>query len=269
MSAQGKAEAEFPIPSVKVHREMDASVVNAVLNDPEVRPWIADVAEGEIDISAQIAKPNVAFLMGDFGGVMLHNFMSGIYEVHTFVSPQGRGAWALGMIRAAQHWLFTKTDAFEVLTRIPETHRAALGLTIKAGMRHEFTRPDGVKINGEILPVDVYSLTLQDWIKKAPGLAERGEVFHEWLNEQAAHAGHVQPHDHDPNHNRYVGATLEMFLGGQPMKGVLSYNRWAVLSRHAPIALASLEPPTIRMDIGQIRLSDGNLEFSPWSKTLN
>lgn len=268
MSALGEYEIG-PIGPVEVHREMDASVINAFLNAPDIRPWIADAADGEINVQKQIEHPDVIFLMGEHGGVMLHRYMPEHFEVHTFVESAGRGAWALGMIKSAQHWLFTKTDAKEVLTRIPETHRAALGLTIKAGMTHEFVRPDGVKINGKTISVDIYRLSLQDWIKKAPWLIEKGAQFHEWLNAKAAVLGFSSPHDNDDNHNRYVGAVLEMFLGGQPVKATQMYNRWAVISRHAPIKLVSLSPPTIDMDIGQLKLSDGNLEFAPWKKSLN
>lgn len=268
MSALGKIE-ERVIPQVKVWREFDAAKISVILNDPAVRPWIADAAEGVIDVSKQMENPEVAFLMGEHGGVMLHRFMPGFFEVHTFCLPQGRGAWVLGMIRAAQHWLFTNTDAYEVLTRIPETHKAALGLTIKAGMTYEFTRFDGVKINDQIMPVDIYSLKLWDWVKKAPRLVERGAQFHDWLTEQAAKAGFVNPHEDDENHNRYVGAVLEMLMHGQPLKGVLFYNRWAVISRHAPITLIAVDPPEIKMDIGNLKLANGELEFLPWKKTLN
>ena len=256
------------IPKVKVRPENDAAIINAVLNDPAVRPWVADASAGEINIHQQLEDPNVVFLMGEYGGVMLHRFMSGIVEVHTFVEPRGRGAWTRGMIQAVQHWIFTKTDCFEILTRIPISHKPALALAIKSGMVHEFTRPDGVTINGVTMPVDIYKLTIADWVKNTPSLERRGEVFHTWLNEEAAKVGYTNPHEDDPQHNRIVGATLEMIMGGQPLKGVLFYNRWAVISRHAPIALTSLDPVTVKFDIGTIHLRDGTLEFTPCGRMM-
>lgn len=254
---------------VSIHQETDPGAVNRILNDPGVRPWIADAAEGPIDVSDKVENPNIVFLMGQFGGVMLMRIMIGIWEVHTFVLPEGRNGWSLEMVRSAQHWLFTKTDAYEVLTRIPRTHPAALGLAIKAGMTPEYHRPDGVKFNGQVVPVDVYKLSIQDWMMKSDQLERRGAEFHEWMNKEADKHGYTDPHEPDPEHNRIVGATIEMFMGGQPVKALMAYNRWAWIARHATISLLEANPPTIAMDIGRLTLAGGELEFTPWKKTMN
>jgi hypothetical protein len=249
--------------TVDVAPSKDAKLINSMLNHPEVRPWIADAAEGVLDVTAQINSPVNTFLMGEFGGVMLVKVLAGTYECHTFALPEGRGVWALGLVMAAQRWMFTKTDCVEILTRIPETHRPALGLAIKAGMTKEFTRHDGVKINDKLLSVDVYKVTLSDWAKRSADAEATGAVFHAWLNEQAEKAGFRNPHEDDPNLNRYAGACLEMIKGGQALKGVMFYNRWAWISRHATIKLSSVSPIVVDMDIGQVRLIGDELELIP------
>lgn len=248
---------------VKTEPCKDVDRINAMLNHPDVRPWVASADEGVLNVTAQISDPNTVFLMGEYGGQMLHRFMAGIWEVHTYALPEGRGQWAQDMCWANMDWLFTRTDAFEVLTRIPETHRAAKCLAISVGMTKEFHRPDGVLINASQIPVDVYQIGIQDWVRKSPDLEGTGHQFHEWLNDEAAKVGLTNPHEPDPEHDRVVGACLKMFMRGQPLKGTLLYNRWAFISRHATISLVSVSPPAILMDIGTIRLVGDALELIP------
>ena len=42
---------------LRIWREMDAIGVNIILNNPEVRPWVADIGEGVIDISDMVKNP--------------------------------------------------------------------------------------------------------------------------------------------------------------------------------------------------------------------
>jgi hypothetical protein len=82
------------------------------------------------------------------------------------------------------------------------------------------------------------------------------------MHEEAERLGIVEtPHDDDENHNRYVGATLEMVYGGQYAKAVAFYNRWALISRHPTIALVSSDPPAIRFDIGILKLVENGVEI--------
>lgn len=249
---------------IEIAPSKDVARINQILNAPEVRPWVASADEGILDVAAQVASPLNLFLLGDHGLVMLTKIMPGVYECHTACLSEGRGAWALDLVMSVQRWMFTRTDCFEILTRIPKTHRAALGLAIKAGMKLEFHRPDGVKINGEVVPVDVYRVSIQDWFKRTDEMEESGRQFHQWLNEEAAKSGYTQPHEDDPEHNRIVGLCLEMARHGQPVKGTLTYNRWAWISRHATISLISVDPIVLDMDIGQVRLTgESGLEFIP------
>lgn len=254
--------------AVRLWESKDPDEINAVINHPKVRPWIASASEGVLNIQAQLERPFNLFLMGEFGGVMFTKIMGGILEVHTFVLPEGQGTgWALDMVMAAQRWAFTKTDAFEILTRIPHTHKAALSLAIRAGMKPEYFRQDGVLYDGQVIPVDVYKVTLSDWIANDKWVEKRGALFHQWLNEQAARAGFRNPHEDDPEHNRIVGATLEMFSNGWATKAVQVYNRWAWIARHAVIKLVS--PTEVAFDIGKLRLANGELEYEPCPGVVN
>jgi hypothetical protein len=72
----------------------DVAFINAVVNDPSVRPFIGPAELGEIDLSEAIARPENLCLMGQHGGFVLAWSAPGVHEVHTFITEAGRGTWA-------------------------------------------------------------------------------------------------------------------------------------------------------------------------------
>lgn len=246
-----------------LRRETSADRLNDILNDPMVRPWVADMSEGMIDVSASIKNENNILLMGDYGGCLFFKLMPGVYEVHTQVLPSARGRWTTRLTKECAQWMFTRTDAYEVLTRVPEGHIGARAAALRQGMKYEFTRPNECKFRGKIGDVHIHSIRIQDWIPTAPYLVEIGAKFHVRLHEEAERLGVTEtPHGDDENHNRYVGACFEMVLHGQASKAVALYNRWALVSRHPTVKLVSLDPPMIKFDIGYVALRDGRVEVT-------
>lgn len=76
-----------------VTRCTDAAFVNAVVNDPAVRPFVGPGTE-PLDLSSLVASPLNLFFMGEYGGIGLFWTSPRVYEVHTFVLKAGRGDWA-------------------------------------------------------------------------------------------------------------------------------------------------------------------------------
>lgn len=243
-----------------IERTTDAAAVNRILNHPVVRPWIAEMAEGEVDVSATVANPNNVCLLGEFGCFVCLKYDAGIYEVHTAVVPEGRGAWARSFAEHGSRYMFTATDAVEILTRVPAGHEAAKSLTERMGFRWQFDTLPECRFRGALVPVSIWSLTLQEWSVRAAWIEAEGERFHEWLNRQV---GEGEPHPVDPGHNRVVGATLAMFRAGMVQKGVAWYNRASIAARHKTIALLAADPPQIRFDAGILTMEDGNVRYAP------
>ena len=75
-------------------RCFNAKVVNLAANHPCVRPYLGPESLGELDFSDAVADENNWFLMGKYGGFALAWSAPGVYEVHVFVLPEGRGKWA-------------------------------------------------------------------------------------------------------------------------------------------------------------------------------
>jgi hypothetical protein len=241
-----------------IERSFDATNINFVLNHPSVRPDVAGDEEGDLDISAAVENEKNVLLMGEHGGVFFFNLLPGVFECHTQCLPAGRGKWIYRFVRECGVWMFTRTDAFEIATRIPEKHHAARHLAIHAGMQHEFTRPLETTWRGERQDCHIYSYRVQRWSAGAKELDERGSDFHSFLHDEATRLGvTARPHEDDAQHNRVVGVCLAMLEGGQVGKAVRLYNRWALLSRHAFIQLLSEDPIRIRFDIGDLVFVNG------------
>lgn len=233
-------------------RSTDAKRLNEIVNHPKVHPWVS--VNGEpLDLSATLESADIYALLGSMGGVTFHRLQPGLFDAHTHILPDGRGQWGLAMVEAALHWLFTRTEAVEVMTRCPKGNLAAKALARAIGGTCEFINPHGWVKDNQPIPADIYALRIQDWMRRAPGLVERGRWFHDRLKAELAMHGRTEPpHPEDGTHDRYVGAACEMIFGGAAPKGILFYNRWAVMAGYVPIAIAAVNPLTI--DIGSALL---------------
>ena len=250
-----------------IKRATDAGHLNAILNHPTVRPWVAPKAEGVLDLTGMVADERNVVLMGELGGCAFLWLQPGIYEVHTQVLREGRGKWTRALTEACVRHMFTRTEAYEIVTRVPAGHLAAKAAAEAQGMRFEFTRPEGCLFRDRPTDVHIYSFRLQDWVVRGDGLAETGAWLHSRMEQEADRLGITVPrHDEDPNHNRYVGAAVEMVLGGRPGKGVAFYNRWVSLARQTRggmlqhVSLVSENPTVIRFDIGLMRFHADDIE---------
>lgn len=242
----------------------DAAHANTILNDPDVRP---DVAEGgaRIDITALLQPRSGCFVLeGDFGAFLLYKLDIGCYETHTFTLPKGRGTWGREFARAGAEWMFLHTDAVELVTLIPEGHVGAKALAMGAGMRYEFTRYPGRPFRGKVTPIMTYGMRIQEWTTHASWFADIGRAFHNELRSEVNRLGiTTQAHDDsDVDHDKYTGIAFAMMKSGQARKGVAFYNRWARLARHPLCYFVSDDPLAIRIDVGTLTLDAGNLRLS-------
>lgn len=233
----------FPSPVV-LHRHNDAVFLNRVLNDVSVKPWVSGPIEGDLDMSMLVADPNNVLLMGEHGGVLFHQIMQGCYEIHTQVLPEGRGAWCLEMIQRAFHWMFTKTDAVEILTRCPRGNLPAIALTKRSGLSFEFTRPLSWIFKGKPVDVDVYSISVQKWITIDGAISLRGRWAENKIKKELRKQS-IEFAPQDVNRDRYVGAAFEMLLAGQVSKGIALYNRWASMANVGQATVLSDSPLSV------------------------
>jgi len=225
-----------------VRRTMDPVFLNSVINHPEVRPWLQ--GEGELDLSHQMFNPGNIALQSEYGGFLLVLQEPGRYEVHSQFLP-GHGVHPIKAMRAAQEWMFTRTDCQAIVSKVPQDNKAAKGLAVTGGLRPIFARDDD-----RTGPTEYVELTCMDWAMRTKSLEAHGERFHALVNE--ASRGLSWPdHPHDPAHERAVGAALLMIERGQPVKSIEFYNRWGRLAGYPEVHLLSSAPVLVDMSVGE------------------
>ena len=157
-----------------IERHRTAEALNEIVNDPHVRPWVAPGTE-PLDLTFQVANENNVCLVGEHGCCVFLKAMPGVYEVHTQVKREGRGEWTNALTRACAHWMYLRTDAYEIMTRVPQGHIGAKAAAQNAGMRYDFTREKECLFRGQMIDVHIYSFRIQDWLVVRPeGLVDVG-----------------------------------------------------------------------------------------------
>jgi hypothetical protein len=230
-----------------LRRTMDAAFVNAVANDPTVRPLIGNPDDGPLDFAAFLADPANVALTWEWGAFLFARHDPARYELHTLILPEGRGAGVLPAFADAARWVFTATDASELVTQVAGSNRAAGLMARRAGFRPIFER-EGAWHDGS--GVTFFAFGLDDWRARDDTLALEGRAFHEALEAAKAAAGStLPPHPDDEAHDRAVGAACLMAKAGNPRKAAHTYNRWARFAGYAPAALVAEAPPVF--DIGE------------------
>lgn len=230
---------------LSVRREFAAERLNAVVNHPDVRPWVGG-GTGLLDLSQVVADQRNILLMGEGGGFLFIQQEPGIYEVHSQFLPEHRGKNVIRAGHDAARYMFTRTDCIEIRSKVPDGNSAALGFARLMGWEYQFSRPKAWETGGDLVGVRYYAKTISQWANTALGIAGSGHWFHEQLEAAKNAAGSVMPvHDDDEAHDRYVGATVEMMQAGQIGKALTFYNRWAPFAGYATVSLIATDPVVI------------------------
>lgn len=230
-------------------RHTDAKFLNHVINDPSVVDWVRGPLPSPLDLSPIVEDISNIALMGEHGGMVFIYSSQGSYEIHTQVLPSGRGKWCLKMSREALRWMFTRTSAMELTTRVPLGNLGALTLVRANGLHEELKLSEGWIYDGKPVPATVYSLSAQDWVRSLGGNSSTvatGKWFMERLEQEYLRQGSEMAFGKlsEPD-LAHVGASMEMILGGQKHKGVIFYNRWAKMVGVSPISIVTLDPLVI------------------------
>lgn len=248
---------------VRVWRETEASGINIILNHPEVRPWIADLAEGEIDLSMLVADQNNYLLMGEHGAFFLRLIMEGTYEAHAQVLPAGRGRWARNFTAAGLDWMFGRSNAWEIVARVPGGHIASQALVQGMGFRKEFVSPVPCRFRERQVPATSWRISIHEWVSRSADLLEKGKTICGFLNMDAFGLGTGVPFLTKDDYLAQVVATfVDLVKSGLIIKAAYFYNRWALLARHTPISVVSVDSPLFHMEgVGNLVVHGDKMEI--------
>lgn len=245
---EGKAlvtSLRFPELSSSVIRTLDATFLNGVANHPEVRPWLG--GDGELDLKGLIANPdNIVGVTTAHGGFIAEHHGSGRYEVHSLFLPEGLGQTAVRAMRDACDYIFSTSDAVELVTKVPESNAAAKGLAQLAGFAALFIASVPWSTDIPTMPTTFHSLSLDAWSMRSRRARAYGVWLHEAMGELAPHVNHSEE---EPAHLQVAGAATMMLRAGMPYKAANVYNRWARWTGYPPIRVIR-EHPTV-MDLGE------------------
>ena len=249
--------AQDKAPRVAIERHFDAEALNRTVNDPSVYPWVRGGTTGRLDLGVVAANPANVLLVGEHGSMLYTPMAPGLWELHTQVVRAGRGAWALGLATACLEWMFTRTDAMEILTRVPKGNIAALAGARVLGMQHAWTAERGWVLRDIPVPAGIWTLTLQSWL--AGPLAGGLDADARRFVDVVAAADDPPPEDAI----RPLGFLLATIRGRQVGKGCVMLNRWAAIAGFAPAFVANAEPLVVSVGGVPLRFSDEGVPVAP------
>lgn len=239
-----------------MEKQNDAKLINEIMNHPDVRrAFDVPSMEGKpLDFTNFINNPNNIGLVWKGVCCIFKRVMAGLYECHFAALPEYRGKRGMPAALKAFEYVFTQTDAIEVITKCKVDDVAS-----NAGARSVkfqevlVTRPMTESSHG-LVSMRTYSMTIQNWAVWAPGLVEQGHAFHDKIKAL---------HDNDDVHNRYVGGAMLMLYGGQHMKAIGFYNRGAIMSGYRPIKILSTNPFIVDIIEAKIQINGNDFEVIP------
>lgn len=247
------------MPMPMLERQSDATVINRIINDDAVRPFIG--GKGVLDMTALVANQDNVVLCGTHGGAIFHKLLPGLYELHTSVLRSGRGQWTLAAAKDAFFFMFTRTDCMEIVTKVPTGNLPATVGARRIGMRFDWLSAKGWVEGDEDRAVPIHSLRFTDWPETCPDMLRPiGEWFHAEVQAQLAELGRPPiEHAEDAFHDVVAGAVVAMIHGGQPMKAVTYYNRRAGVAKTPYIRVVSATP--LELDLHDCRVRVTNQTF--------
>jgi len=143
-------------------RTFTAEKLNQVLNHPDVFPWVAMLGMERLDLSDIAEDPQNVVLMNEHGGFIFVPRGDG-YEVHSQFLPEGRGE-SLKAAKEAADYIFSKTDAQEITTFVPQGNDGATRLVLAMRFEHRGREGTWTYPNGQTVPVDSYVLTRERFV---------------------------------------------------------------------------------------------------------
>lgn len=117
-----------------IERTFDARRINELVNHPAVRPFIGGDIAQPLDLSDAVADPANIFGVGEHGGFAFTWSAPRVYEVHTFILPEGRGRWAADFALTARAWM-VENGARLLWTRVHPEAGNVRAFTLKAGFQ--------------------------------------------------------------------------------------------------------------------------------------
>lgn len=237
---------------LRVELSDDVDYFDSLVQDPAIRGKIGDDRSPALETVRPLATVGSIFLRvweGDkpLGGFILVPKWVSVYEVHTLLSEDGRGAKGVEAGKQMVSWAFTHSNCLRLVSYCPDFCRESLVFAHAIGGRTDFRRENVFVKHGKRVGCTYVSLTLWEWLRKAAAnYVDYGREFHRQLVELTPH----EPHDEDEAHDAMVGLAIYMAVTGRMIKKAeLVYNQWARVAGYEPISVLGERDGVITVDI--------------------
>jgi len=138
--------------------EVNADKINYFINDPSISDWVRGDLKGVLDAKVLVENKDNYFFCDEHGGCGFIKLRPSVYELHSFVRPEGRGSWVKYHAKMVFDWIFKNTDATAIVTLCPKNNRMAIGAARYCGFKKYDTLEKSWIYKGEIFDMDAYVL---------------------------------------------------------------------------------------------------------------
>lgn len=153
---------------IHIQRLFDEGVIKRTLTHPRIWPHITDDGSGSPEEFTPI-DPEAVLYAGVWdddkflGLFLVHRHNTVLFEVHTCLLPEGRGAKAKKSAEALLDWVFTVSPCRKLITHVPVDNLPALLLATSAGLVYEGLNRQSILKGGALLDQHVLGITFAQW----------------------------------------------------------------------------------------------------------
>lgn len=138
--------------------ETTAHVINYLVNHESIKPWVCGQIEGVLDVTPLIQNSDNYFFTDEVGGCGFIKLSPGRFELHSFCLPEARGKWTKDRFAEVRDWMFSHTDATEIVTMVPHNNLMARGAARMCKFTKYAKLENAWPYNGKVYDIDMYVL---------------------------------------------------------------------------------------------------------------
>ena len=156
--------------TISVCRTHDYTEIDKIFKHEEIYPHVSDdYSNNPEDMDTELAASNEAlfFIKSEVdenlaGMFMYHPHNGVLYEVHSAVLPEYRGAISVEMALMSLQWMFKNTNCKKVITYVPRGNKPAFALARRVGMIVEGVNRLSIMKNGKLIDQKVLGITEEE-----------------------------------------------------------------------------------------------------------
>jgi hypothetical protein len=146
-------------------RTRDAKFIDAVMNHPDVYPWITDDGcPDAMSIHDYVSNDKIYFISpNEYTVFALFPVNSVTWEIHTCILKPGRGKTAIESAQKMIEYMFTQTPCKKLISWVPEPYKHVLKYALMNGLKIEGCSKKSFLKYGKLQDLTLVGITKGDW----------------------------------------------------------------------------------------------------------